>query len=67
MTWNDHFLELFDRCVKRYKNGDKDFTGYYDDEDMALLLSMGYRKREFFAVLTGSGSELISMEGNSSS
>lgn len=48
MTWNDHFLELFDRCVKRYKNGDKDYTNYYDDEDMALLVSIGYRTREFF-------------------
>lgn len=48
MTWNDHFLDLFDRCVKRYKNGDKDFTGYYDDEDMSLLGSLGYRTREFF-------------------
>ncbi|MGB6221186.1 DUF5069 domain-containing protein [Haloferula sp.] len=48
MTWNDHFIELFERCVKRYRNGDKDFTGYYDDEDMALLTSIGYRTREFF-------------------
>jgi hypothetical protein len=48
MTWNDHFLELFERCAKRYKNGDKDYTGYYDDEDMALLVSIGYRTREFF-------------------
>ncbi len=48
MTWNEHFLNLFERCVKRYTNGDKDFTGYYDDEDMALLASIGYRTREFF-------------------
>lgn len=48
MTWNDHFLELFERCVKRYKNGDKEFTGYYDDEDKALLEDIGYRSREFF-------------------
>lgn len=48
MTWNDHFIELFERCVKRYKNGDTNYTGYYDDEDMALLTSIGYRTREFF-------------------
>ncbi|MFC7336280.1 DUF5069 domain-containing protein [Haloferula chungangensis] len=48
MTWNDQFLELFARCVKRYQNGDKDFTGYYDQEDSALLGSIGYRSREFF-------------------
>jgi len=48
MTWNDHFLDLFKRCIKRYKNGDKDYANYYDDEDMSLLVSMGYRTREFF-------------------
>ena len=48
MTWNDHFIDLFKRCVKRYQNGDKDFTGHYDDEDIALLTSIGYRTREFF-------------------
>lgn len=48
MTWNDHFIALFDRCVKRYKNGDKHYPSYYDDEDIALLVSIGYRSREFF-------------------
>lgn len=48
MTWNDHFLDLFDRCVKRYRNGDTDYSNYYDDEDMALLGEIGYRTREFF-------------------
>jgi len=48
MTWNDHFLELFGRCIRRYRNGDKHFDTYYGDEDVALLASIGYRKREFF-------------------
>lgn len=48
MTWNDHFLDLFATCVKRYRNGDKHFDNYYNDEDLALLVSIGYRKREFF-------------------
>ncbi|BCX49231.1 hypothetical protein HAHE_31390 [Haloferula helveola] len=48
MTWNDHFLHLFDRCVKRYRNGDKTYTSYYDDEDIELLRAIGYRSREFF-------------------
>ena len=45
---NDHFLHLFDRCVKRYRNGDKTYTSYYDDEDIELLRAIGYRSREFF-------------------
>jgi hypothetical protein len=49
MTWNDRFLDLFDRCVKRYRAGDTDFTGYYEaPADAALLAEIGYKPREFF-------------------
>ena len=48
MTWNDRFLDLFDRSVKRYQSGDKDFTGYYSAADSALLAEIGYKPREFF-------------------
>jgi hypothetical protein len=48
MNWDDRFLELFDRCVKRYQAGDKDFTGYYTAADSALLAEIGYKPREFF-------------------
>lgn len=48
MTWNDHFLDLFDRCVRRYRSGDRDFTNYYEPRDQELLDSIGYRPREFF-------------------
>ncbi len=49
MTWNDRFLDLFERCVKRYRAGDTDFTGYYGaPADAALLAEIGYKPREFF-------------------
>lgn len=49
MTWNDRFLDLFDRCVKRYRAGDTDFSGYYDaPADAALLAEIGCKPREFF-------------------
>jgi hypothetical protein len=48
MTWDETFMELFDRCVARYRAGDKDFTGYYSQEDSAFLSSIGYKPREFF-------------------
>lgn len=48
MTWNDHFTDLFDRCVARYRHGDRDFHGYYDPQDQKLLKAIGYRPREFF-------------------
>jgi len=46
--WNDDFLGLFDRCVKRYQSGDTDYTGYYSAKDAALLAEIGYKPREFF-------------------
>jgi hypothetical protein len=50
MNWNDCFLDLFDRCVKLYLSGDRDFTHYYTaaDDDAALLTEIGYQPREFF-------------------
>ncbi len=48
MHWNDYFLDLFSRCVTRYRRGDKHFESYYEDEDLEFLRSIGCRKREFF-------------------
>ncbi|WP_226895420.1 DUF5069 domain-containing protein [Luteolibacter marinus] len=46
--WNDRFLDLFDRCVKRYRAGDVDYNGYYNASDAELLHEIGYQPREFF-------------------
>ncbi|MFM2242032.1 MAG: hypothetical protein RLZ97_887 [Verrucomicrobiota bacterium] len=48
MSWNDTFLDLFSRCVKRYRVGDHDFEAYYGATDLAFLASIGCRTREFF-------------------
>ncbi len=48
MTWNEYFLELFDRCVAFYQSGNKDFETYYSTEDSQFLGSIGYKPREFF-------------------
>jgi hypothetical protein len=48
MTWNDRFLELFDRCVAAYRGGNTDFNSYYTPEDLTFLGSIGYKPREFF-------------------
>ncbi len=48
MTWNDTFLELFDRCVAAYQDGNHDFETYYRPEDRAFLASIGHKPREFF-------------------
>lgn len=48
MTWNDRFLELFDRCVAEYRNGNLDFTTYYGGGDLSFLASIGHKPREFF-------------------
>lgn len=46
--WDQQFTALFDRCLDRYRNGDTDYQGYYSDEDLAFLTSIGYKPREFF-------------------
>lgn len=48
MTWNDTFLELFDRCVDFYQGGNSDFQSYYQDQDLQFLASIGYKPRELF-------------------
>ena len=48
MTWNDRFLELFDRCVASYQAGDHDFGNYYQSADLDFLKSIGHQPREFF-------------------
>ncbi len=48
MTWDEAFIDLFNRCVQRYSSGDKEFNAYYADEDQILLNEIGCRRREFF-------------------
>jgi len=48
MTWNDTFIELFERCVAAYQAGDTDFENYYSPDDLEFLGSIGYQPREFF-------------------
>ena len=47
-TWDTTFSRLFARCLDRYREGDRDYTHYYDKEDLGFLLSIGYKSREFF-------------------
>lgn len=48
MTWNDRFLELFDRATALYRSGETDFNTYYSAEDLEFLASIGCQPREFF-------------------
>lgn len=47
-SWETTFRELFDRCLERYRSGDTDFNGYYSDDDLAFLGSIGHKPRELF-------------------
>lgn len=47
-SWESTYRELFDRCLELYRSGDEDYTGYYSDEDLEFLGSIGYQPREFF-------------------
>ncbi len=46
--WDATFLDLFDRCVERFRSGDSDFENYYSEADLEFLRSIGYKKRELF-------------------
>jgi hypothetical protein len=46
--WNDTFLALFDRCVTTYQSGNHDFETYYQAGDLAFLIGIGHKPREFF-------------------
>lgn len=47
-SWDADFLELFTRCLKRYRAGDRACEGYYDAADRDFLAGIGYLPREFF-------------------
>ncbi len=46
--WDSAFAELFERCLARYRSGDRNFEDYYSTEDIAFLSSIGCKTREFF-------------------
>jgi len=62
MTWNDQFLELFQRCLKEYKDGNTDFESYYSAEDLSFLKSIGYKPRELFDFVEDFGDEGVPTE-----
>lgn len=47
-TWDTTFIELFNRCLERYRCGDEDFENYYSADELEFLASIGCRKRELF-------------------
>lgn len=57
MTWNDKFLELFDRCLSQFKAGNRNFNSYYSTDDLAFLASIGYKPRELFDFVEDLGGE----------
>ncbi|NNE93121.1 MAG: DUF5069 domain-containing protein [Verrucomicrobiales bacterium] len=56
-TWDSTFVELFDRCLTRYRGGDHDFNGYYTEDDLAFLRTIGYKPRELFDFIEDFGDE----------
>lgn len=48
MTWNEQFLHLFDTCIARYQNGERDYNAWFTTADLQLLEEIGCKTREFF-------------------
>lgn len=57
MTWNDHFLDLFRRCLSCYQGGNLDFMSYFTKGDLRFLTSIGYQPRELFDFVEDLGDE----------
>jgi len=55
MYWNNQFLELYERCLAKYKAGNGDFNTYYTEEDLIFLSSIGYKPRELFDFVEDNG------------
>lgn len=47
-SWDRQFTDLFERCLERYRAGDRDWENYCTDADLAFLEEIGYGKRELF-------------------
>lgn len=47
-TWATQFGELFDRCARRFRQGDRRFENWLERADVEFLSSIGCRPREIF-------------------
>ena len=47
-TWDTTFLDLYDRCLEKYRGGDSDYNGWFEEGDAAFLKKIGYTPVEFF-------------------
>ncbi len=46
--WNDTFYDLFREAVGRYHEGHRNVDGFFTDQEIIFLSSIGCRTRELF-------------------
>lgn len=46
--WNDAFYDLFREAVGRYHEGHRNVDGFFTDQEIIFLSSIGCRTRELF-------------------
>lgn len=46
--WNDTFYDLFREAVGRYHEGHRNVDGFFTDQEIMFLSSIGCRTRELF-------------------
>lgn len=47
-AWDSTFLDLFHRCLEKYRAGETDYNGWFNNGDAAFLREIGYKPVEFF-------------------
>lgn len=48
MTWNNRFLEIFERVCEVYRSGNFSYEDDFLGDELEFLASIGYQRREFF-------------------
>lgn len=48
MSWDQHFIALYERCLNHFQNGDPNWENYYSPDDLEFLASIGCQPRELF-------------------
>ena len=56
--WNDTFYDLFREAVGRYHEGHRNVDGFFTDQEIMFLSSIGCRTRELFDFVESYGNHV---------
>ncbi len=57
-SWNERFLDLFNRCREQYQRGNTNFNSWYSEEDLSFLRGIGCKPHELFDFVEDHGPDM---------